>query len=116
MSIKIVQNTVFKKSEDIIKRLRDRNSSFDRIMSDGIYFINDIYDVMDREDNFDVETDDDIVTEHIPVQLYNGYNEKVHLSHTRFTEPRRFGQPQVNTPMWKKYRLLDMRHDFEDDE
>lgn len=108
MAIKIVQNNLYKnKTQEDYKRIL---SSFDRINVDGIYYITDIYDVIDKEFRVNEEKDESYIYELPPMQLYDGFD---------LTDTRQFlGQPTSDkmnglskTPFYSKYRLLNPRYE-----
>lgn len=108
MAIKIVQNNLYKnKTQEGYKRIL---SSFDRINVDGIYYITDIYDVIDKEFRVKEEKDESYIYELPPMQLYDGFD---------LTDTRQFlGQPTSDkmnglskTPFYSKYRLLNPRYE-----
>lgn len=104
MAIKIVQNNLYKnKTQEEYMRIL---SSFDRINVDGIYYITDIYDVLDKEYRVNEEKDERYVYELPPMQLYDGFDLK---------DTRQFLGQQTSekmnglskTPFYSKYRLLN---------
>ena len=104
MAIKIVQNNLYKnKTQEDYKKIL---SSFDRINIDGIYYITDIYDVLDKEFKVNEEKDESYVYELPPMQLYNGFDSS---DYDQFlgqkTSQKMNGLSK--TPFYSKYRLIN---------
>lgn len=101
MAIKIVQNNRFSNntSEDY-KRIF---STFDNISVDGIYFITDIYDVLDRTFTKEEEIEDNFVYELTPMQLYKAIDSQQFTN--SLLEEASYPMNFKDTPTYKRYKL-----------
>lgn len=101
MAIKIVQNNRFSNntSEDY-KRIF---STFDNISVDGIYFITDIYDVLDRTFTKEEEIEDNFVYELTPMQLYKAIDSQQFTN--SLLEEASYPMNFNDTPTYKRYKI-----------